>query len=160
VAIRIRSNSSTEAWRALLFAHATVAHELDRELRDETGLNLGWYGVLLLLASADGERLRMNELADQMILSRSATTRLVDRLERDGFVERFVCPSDRRGMEVTLTDAGRTAFIEAGRLHVRGIETYFGSHLSEDEKAMLTRVLGRIAEENARPSDCEDLQAS
>ena len=160
MAIQIRSTSTTEAWRALLVAHARVNHELERELRDATGLNLGWYEVLLLLASAEDERLRMNELADQMILSRSAATRLVDRLERDGLVERFICDSDRRGMEVALTDRGRERFLTAGRLHFRGIEERFGSHLSEDEKQVLIGALGRVAEANAMPVDCEDLRAS
>ena len=158
--VNIRSTSTTEAWRALLVAHARVNHELERELRDETGLNLGWYEVLLLLASDEDERLRMNELADRLILSRSAATRLVDRLERDGLVERFVCDADRRGMEVTLTERGREAFITAGRLHLRGIEERFGSYLSEDEKQLITRVLERVADANATPGDCDHLSGS
>jgi len=160
MAINIRSTPTTEAWRALLVAHARVNHELERELRRETGLNLGWYEVLLLLASADEERLRMNELADRLILSRSAATRLVDRLERDGLVERFTCDADRRGMEVTLTDRGRDAFMTAGRLHLRGIEERFGSLLSEDEKQVMTNALERVADANARRRDFRDPTAS
>jgi DNA-binding MarR family transcriptional regulator len=93
----------------------------------------------------------MNELADRMILSRSATTRLVDRLERDGLVDRFVCDSDRRGMEVTLTDQGREKFMEAGRIHFSGIQDRFGNHLTDEEQATITSALTRVADANAIP---------
>lgn len=146
--ITIRTNEITEAWRALLVAHARVTHTLDDDLRRETGLNLGWYEVLLLLVSAPEERLRMSELADGMILSRSAATRLVDRLERDGLVERTVCDSDRRGMEVTLTDRGRDAFVVAGRIHLRGIEEHFGAHLTSEELASVAEALTKVAAAN------------
>lgn len=149
--IRIKTNETTDAWRAMLLAHRRVTHELDRDLRTRTDLNLGWYEVLLVLAASGDERLRMNELADKMILSRSATTRLVDRLERDGLVERFVCDSDRRGMEVMLTDEGRAKFLEAGRIHFSGIQDRFGGHLTDEELATITLALGRVAEANAHP---------
>lgn len=148
MAIRIRTTDTTEAWRALLLAHARVTHRLDRELRSETGLTLGWYEVLLLLASANDHTLRMNELADGMILSRSAATRLVDRLERDGLVERTVCDSDRRGMDVRLTAEGERTFIAAGRIHLRGIEEHFGSQLTATERETLTKALNRVADAN------------
>jgi DNA-binding MarR family transcriptional regulator len=146
--IRIRSTETTEAWRSLLVAHSRVNHRLEADLRTQVGMNLGWYEVLLQLASSPGQRLRMSEIADGMILSRSAATRLVDRLERHGLVERAVCDSDRRGMEVSLTDTGRSRFIEAGRLHLRGIEEYFGDHCTPDELATLTAVLTRVADAN------------
>jgi DNA-binding MarR family transcriptional regulator len=148
MAITIRTNETTEAWRALLVAHARVNRILDDELRRETGLNLGWYEVLLLLAGAPDQRLRMSDLAAGMILSRSAATRLVDRLERDGLVERSVCDEDRRGMEVSLTDEGRDRFLVAGRLHLRGIEQHFGAHLDPTELEVLTEALTRVAEAN------------
>jgi DNA-binding MarR family transcriptional regulator len=151
MAIEIRRTDDTEAWGALLIAHARVNHELDRELRESTPLHLGRYEVLLILATAEGERLRMSELADALVLSRSAATRTVDRLERDGMVERSVCDSDRRGTEVSLTDAGRDAFVAAGRVHLRGIEERFGAHLSAEEKAIMTSALTRVA--NANPVD-------
>ena len=148
MAITIRTNEITEAWRALLVAHARVNRILDDDLRRETGLNLGWYEVLLLLAGAPDQRMRMSDLADGMILSRSAATRLVDRLERDGLVERSVCDSDRRGMEVSLTDTGRERFLVAGRLHLRGIEEHFGAHLTAAELATVTKALTRVTEAN------------
>jgi DNA-binding MarR family transcriptional regulator len=90
----------------------------------------------------------MHELAEGMILSKSAATRLVDRLERRGLVTRTVCDEDRRGMEVGLTPEGRDVFLEAGRLHYRGIEEHFGTHLSGGELATITEALTRVAEAN------------
>lgn len=147
--IAIRTTDTTEAWRSLLLAFSRVNHRLEDDLRTEAGLSIGWYEVLLQLASSDTGRLRMSEIADGMILSRSATTRLVDRLERDGLVERTACDDDRRGTEVSLTDDGRARFIAAGRVHLRGIDEYFGANLSETERRTLTELLGRVADANA-----------
>ena len=149
MAITIRSTDTTEAWRSLLMAFSRVNHRLEEDLRAEADLNLGWYEVLLQLASSKTGRLRMSEIADGMILSRSATTRLVDRLERGGLVARTTCDDDRRGTEVQLTDEGRQRFIAAGRIHLRGIEEYFGSHLSPDERELLASLLSRVADGNA-----------
>lgn len=147
--VRIRTNESTEAWRSLLLAFSRVNHRLEADLREAFGLSIGWYEVLLQLAGSPTGQLRMSEIADGMILSRSAATRLVDRLERDGLVERSACGDDRRGTEVSLTRRGRELFIEAGRLHLRGIEDYFGSHLEPSELARLRTILGRVADANA-----------
>ncbi len=146
--IRIRSTESTEAWRSLLLAFSRVNHRLEHDLRDAHGISLGWYEVLLQLAGSTTGRLRMSEIANGMILSRSAATRLVDRLEREGLVERFACDDDRRGTEVALTDAGRSLFVEAGRLHLRGIEDYFGAHLDDGELEDIRVALSRVADAN------------
>lgn len=148
MSIEIRSDEVTTAWRNALIAYRRVTDGLDRELRQEAGLTLGWYEVLLLLASAENERLRMTDLADEMIISRSAATRLVDRLEADGLVCREACESDRRGTEVVLTDAGRETFLTAGRIHYRGIHERFGEHLSAAELEVIREALSRVAAAN------------
>lgn len=148
MSITIRHSPATDAWHAAILSHARVTRRLDHDLREQFGLTLSWYEVLLLLASAEGHRLRMHELADGMILSKSAATRLVDRLERKGLVTRSVCDEDRRGMEVGLTDEGRDLFLAAGRLHYRGIEDHFAAHLSAAELTTITDVLTRVAEAN------------
>lgn len=148
MSISIRHSPATDAWHAAILSHARVTRRLDRDLRERFGVTLSWYEVLLLLASAEGHRLRMHELAEGMILSKSAATRLVDRLERRGLVTRTVCDEDRRGMEVGLTPEGRDLFLEAGRLHYRGIEEHFGANLSEGELATITEALTRVAEAN------------
>ncbi|MER3418594.1 MAG: MarR family transcriptional regulator, partial [Chloroflexota bacterium] len=94
------------AWRAFLEAHARLARRLDDELRAGHGISLAEYDALLQLARAPGRRLRMNQLADRVILSRSGITRLVDRLVAAGLVERTTCSTDARGAEAVLTEAG------------------------------------------------------
>ena len=90
--------------------------------------------------------MRPSEIADQIGLSRSATTRFVDRLQRDGLVERRECPSDGRGALIGLTAQGEKVFRRAGNIHLRGIDEHVGSHLSLDELADLNTILTRLAD--------------
>ncbi|WP_242424620.1 MarR family winged helix-turn-helix transcriptional regulator, partial [Frankia sp. EI5c] len=94
------------AWRRLLRAHAHVTRLLEAELDAAHQLPLAYYDVLVQLSEAPNHQLRMSELAHRVLLSRSGLTRLVDRMERDGLVERRACPSDARGTLATLTEAG------------------------------------------------------
>ena len=94
------------AWRTFLYAHAQVRRQLERELQVEQSMGLADYELLLVLAYSDGRRLRMSELADRLVLSRSGATRLIDRLEADSMVERVSCDTDRRGQWAQLTEAG------------------------------------------------------
>lgn len=144
--INLKHTRATDTWGAVIEAYGRLSRTLDAEMRAETGLSLAWYEVLLILARSPEGRLRMSELADQSMTSRSAATRLVDRLVRDGLVERTTCPNDRRGTEVALTGEGRERFIAAGRVHLRGIEEHLGAHLSEPEMTAITEALQRIAE--------------
>ena len=147
--IDIRHTATTAAWDALLHAHASVTRKLDAELRRETGLTIGWYEVMLELARSDLGTLRMTDLARRLVLSKSSATRMVDRLEERGLVERRIPETDRRGMEVSLTKSGARRFVEAGRVHLRGIEEHFGAHVSADEAEVLTRSLSRVVDHNA-----------
>ncbi len=99
-----------QAWRTFLYAHAQVRRQLERELQAEQSMGLADYELLLVLAYSRERRLRMSELADALALSRSGATRLIDRLEADGLVERISCDTDRRGQWAQLTTGGlRTA---------------------------------------------------
>src|SRR3954453_10574034 len=113
------------AWRGFLQVHRQLTNQLDEELEREHGLPLVSYEVLLHLSEASEGSLRMGELADRMLLSRSGLTRLVDRLAARGLVERPSCPSDRRGTFARLTPEGRTAFEEARPTHLRGVRENF-----------------------------------
>ncbi len=115
-------------------------------MQAETTISLEWYGILLLLAQSEEAAMRPSDLADLTGLSRSATTRLVDRLELSGLVERRSCGSDRRGTYVMLTARGEEVFKEAGRVHLRGIDEHVGSHLTNDELAELGALLGKLAD--------------
>src|SRR3954465_6381233 len=95
-----------DTWRTFLQAHARVTRRLDDELQAAHGLSLAEYDALLQLARSPGRRLRMNLLADRVLLSRSGITRLVDRLVTDGSVERATCSTDARGAEAVLTRHG------------------------------------------------------
>ena len=134
------------AWRAFLLAHARLSRRLDEELRAEHGLTLPEYDALLQIAQAPDRRLRMSQLADLVVLSRSGVTRLIDRLVADGLVERSQCLSDARGAEAALTPAGLDRMRRAATTHLRGIEAYFLSVVPERDLADLERTLRFIAD--------------
>ena len=132
------------AWRSLLEAHAAVTDLLERELEQERGLALSKFEVLLKLADAPGGRMRMLELADSVLLSKSGLSRLVDRMEEARLVRRERCPSDRRGAFAVLTDEGRRVLRRAAPVHLRGIQEHFARHLDGDEVRALVRILDKV----------------
>lgn len=133
-----------DAWRGFLHAHAEIVRGLDDELQAEHGLALTSYEVLLSLAEAPGDRLRMSELASSLLLSQSGVTRLVDRLERDGLVRRERCDSDGRGFFAVLTAAGLARFRAARPTHLAGVRHRFLDLLSEDEQRSLRSTWERL----------------
>jgi DNA-binding MarR family transcriptional regulator len=137
------------AWRTFLRAHAQVTRRLEHDLLAEHDLPLASYDVLVQLSEAPGRSLRMTELAERVLLSRSGLTRLVDRLVRDGLVERQACPSDARGTLAVLTDAGRARLTAAWPTHLRGVVDAVVARLSHDELATLRDLLGRLVDGDA-----------
>ena len=135
------------AWRTFLRAHARVVRDLEQELQADQGIALTDYDVLVQLATADERRLRMSELADRLLLSRSGVTRLVDRLVAEGLVERVMCESDRRGQWASLTDAGRERLRQASPTHLAGVERHFLDRLNAEELPALERMLERVVAE-------------
>ena len=138
------SDPRLAAWRAFLMAHALVSRRLDEDLRAAHGLSLAEYSALLQLAQAPAGRLRMNQVADGVFLSRSGVTRLIDRLESDGLVNRGGCPSDKRGAEATLTEAGLSRLRAASQVHLRGIATYFLGPIESADLDSIERALGAV----------------
>lgn len=138
------SRTELEAWRGLLRVHAAITKRLDHELEAEHDLPLSSYEVLLHLADAEEHRMRMCDLADQVLLSRSGLTRLVDRLVRDGYIERSRCSDDARGAFALLTDAGREKLAAARRTHLAGVRAAFLEHFSEDEQRVLATFWERV----------------
>ena len=128
----------------MLTAHAELIDRLAKEMESSTGLPLNWYEVLLYLREAPDERLRMHQLAESLLLSRSAATRFVDRMQEAGLVERIPCMVDGRGTNVTLTDAGRRAFAEAAPIHLEGIRRHFADVLTSDEAATLEGIMVKL----------------
>jgi DNA-binding MarR family transcriptional regulator len=133
------------AWRGLLRAHACLAKGLDSELEHAHGLPMTSYEVLHHLEEVSGGRMRMCELAEEAQLSRSGLTRLVDRMERDGLVERCSCDHDARGSYACITPAGRERLAEARGTHLAVIRDQFFSHFSEEELSTLADMWERIA---------------
>lgn len=120
-------------WRAFLRAHSRITRALEADLVAEQKLPLASYDVLVQLVEAPEHRLRMTELADAVLLSRSGVTRLVDRLVREGLVRREACETDARGLFAVLTDAGYQRLRTASGTHLRGVHDYFVGRLSSDE---------------------------
>lgn len=137
---------SLQAWRGFLTAHSRIVERLSNELEAEAGLPLTWYEVLVILSEADGGRLRMHQLADSLLLSRSAATRFIDRMETAGLVERIQSLTDRRGTFVTLSSAGRNRLRDAGPIYVRGIQEHFTQHLEDAELTVLRSVMTRLGQ--------------
>jgi DNA-binding MarR family transcriptional regulator len=144
-AARLLSREELGAWRGLLRVHARLTRALDAELASEHGLPLSSYEVLLFLADAPGGQMRMSELADGVLLSRSGLTRLVDRMERDGLLRRERCADDARGFLATITPKGRTLFARARRTHLDGVRERFLSQLSPEEQRTLAELWERVA---------------
>jgi DNA-binding MarR family transcriptional regulator len=133
------------AWGGLLRVHSSLTRELDAELREAHGLPLSSYEVLLRLATAPDGAMRMSVLADSVLLSRSGLTRLVDRLERDGLVERRECEEDARGLLAIITDEGRELFGRARGTHLAGVRRLFLDRFSVDEQRALGELLGKLS---------------
>ena len=132
-----------DAWRSLLRAHATLMRRLDTDLEQETGLALADFDVLAQLAAAHG-MLRMTELADRALISRSGMSRRVARLADEGLVRRDKADSDARGVVVALTEAGIARLTETAPVHARGISKLFVAQLDDQELALLERALNKV----------------
>ena len=132
------------AWRAFLRAHSSVTRLLESELIAEHALSLPEYGVLVTLVEAPDHKLRMTELADQVLLSRSGLTRLVDRMQRSGLVDRRPCTSDARGLNAVLTEVGYARLKESSGTHLRGVREHVTGQLSEVELDQLFALMSKL----------------
>jgi DNA-binding MarR family transcriptional regulator len=135
------------AWRGLLKVHAVLTGRLDAELQAGHGLNLSAYEVLMYVGDADASKLRMADLADRVLLSRSGLTRLVDRLVADGLLERRACADDGRGSFAQLTPAGRKKLDAARRTHLDGVRRLFLERVAPEQQ----RALGDLWEQVLGP---------
>jgi len=132
-------------WRAFLLAHARVSRRLDEELRAEHDVSFAEYDALLTIANAPGRRIRMGQLAEEVLLSKSGVTRLIDRLVSDGLVERSACLADARGAEAVLTDRGLARLRAASRTHLRGISEHFLAVVADGDLEPLERAMTSVA---------------
>ncbi len=135
------------AWRRFLRAHALVTRRLESDLLTEQHLSLATYDVLVQLVEAPGRRLRMSDLAERVLLSRSGLTRLVDRMEREGLVFRAACDEDARGLFAVLTPEGLARLRAATPLHLRGVAEHAVGRLDDDEAELLARLLLKLVDD-------------
>src|SRR5690349_13110069 len=131
------------AWRAFLTAHAHVTRAISRDLTDAGLPDLTWYDLLWALYRQPERRLRVNELAREVVLSPTAMSRFVDRVEAAGYVRREPDPADRRALQVAITDEGAALLRRMWPIYERGIERHFAAHLGRSAprvRAMLRRM--------------------
>lgn len=132
------------AWRGLLFAHAKVIRQLEADMLEQHDLPITWFDVLSRLNQSPAGRLRMHELEEVSVFTRSGMTRLADRLEAAGLVRRERSSEDRRGVYVAITDAGRTMIADVWPDHAASIQRYFGQYLDADDAESLRTATDKI----------------
>lgn len=132
------------AWRCVLLTRERVVRAIERDLREAGEIPLTWYDVLLELNAAPEQALRMQDLGARVVLSRSRVSRLVDDLERRGYVERRPDDVDGRATLATMTPSGRQAFRRAAKVYLRGIEQHFTRHVRPDEQHTIVDALQRV----------------
>lgn len=143
VAAGLPGMRGVDAWTTLLAAHATLIRQLETDLEKETGLALADFDVLAQLAVAGGS-MRMSELAERALISRSGMTRRVARLFNEGLVCRSDVKTDARAVVVALTDTGIARLKETAPVHARGVAELFVDKLNDKELAVLERALKKV----------------
>ena len=145
--MRWLSAEEQRAWRAFLVATQDLFDQIDHQLTRDSGLSQADYEILVRLSEADGGRLRMSELAERALFSRSRLSHAVGRLEKDGLVAREACATDRRGMFAILTPGGRRRLEEAAPGHVTQVRKLMFDKLLPDQVAQLEAICRRISDE-------------
>jgi DNA-binding MarR family transcriptional regulator len=140
------TRAQLRSWRSFLRAHAEVTRRLETELLAECQLPLAWYDVLVQLVEAPERRLRMTDLAGEVLISRSGLTRLVDRLVAEGLVRRERAEDDARGTFAVMTDEGYQRLRAATPTHLRGVASYFVGRVGPDQLSSLGEACALIAE--------------
>jgi DNA-binding MarR family transcriptional regulator len=146
--------AEVQAWAQLLRAHSALTRRFSAELLTMHGLTLSGYEVLLHLAHAPDQRLRRVDLAERVLLTPSGITRLLDGLERAGYVRRAASNEDARVSYAVLTGEGYERLRTAAPTHVGGIRELFGEHFSSDELETLRELLARLPADPAG-AECE-----
>jgi len=150
-----KTSPAIDAFVRLVRANAAVTRQLSAQLSADHGLNLSAYEALLSLARAPDSRLRRVDLANGLLLTAGGVTRLLDGLERDGFVAREECSSDRRVSYAVLTEAGRDKLREASKSHTRQIRELLGGPYDEHELVRLVSLLDRLPGVDPTSDSCE-----
>ena len=129
-----------QAWRAWMYSHLLLQGRLDRELTRETGISMTYYEILVQLSEAPDHRMRMSQLAEECLSSRSRLSHAVARLEERGWIRRQTCPEDGRGQLAVLTDEGFAALEAAAPVHVESVRTHLFDQLSPAQVAAMRDI--------------------
>ena len=143
--VRWLTDSEQQAWRSFINGARRLMDRLERDLKTH-GISHDDYGVLVALSESEGGRLRMAELADQSVESRSRLSHHIGRMEKRGLVTRESCPGDRRGFFAVLTDEGRVLMEETAPHHVAGVRAHFLDQLEPGELAVIATAFARMDE--------------
>lgn len=154
VSTRQTLSAALAAFVRLLRAHAHATRALSAELVAEHGLTINDYEALLRLSRAENERMRRVDLANELLLTPSGVTRLLDGLERSGLVCKATCATDARVTYAVLTEAGRDRLVQASRSHVAAVRALFGERFSDEELETLAELLGRLPDGAAGGEEC------
>jgi len=144
MSVLLSSQNRLDSWVAFLRAHSAITRQMNADLLSAHGLTLNDYEVLLHLHRADGMMMRRIDLAKSVVLTASGITRLLDGLERAGFVEKASCPEDARVSYAKLTEAGHEKLRAAAPTHLEGVEDLFTRRFSEAELVTLAELLVRL----------------
>jgi len=145
---------AVEAWIHLIRGQSAAVRVINAQLVADHALTINDFECLLLLARAEERRMRRVDLAEQLILTASGVTRLLDGLEKEGWVDRAACASDRRVTYAVLTDDGYRKLQEASKTHVADLRAYFESRYSNEELGQLAALLGRLPADAPAELDC------
>src|SRR5438093_5913971 len=133
--------SRLNAWGAFLTAHKALETILSRELESACGLPLAWFDALAQLRRAPERRLTMTHLASAILFSKSGLTRLIDRMEEAGLVQRLARPGDRRSLDIALADAGAAKYRQALPIHLETVKQHFAAHIQDNEAMAMESAL-------------------
>jgi DNA-binding MarR family transcriptional regulator len=144
-----------QTWRAFIAGTQLLFDQLDRELQRDADIPHAYYQILVMLSESAHRMMRMSELAEMTLSSRSRLSHAVARLEQKGWVRREMCPTDRRGQLAVLTDEGYAALVAAAPAHVESVRTHLFDQLTAAQVHQLRQIAGRLVahlKEADRPS--------
>ena len=144
--VRWLSNDEQQSWRAYLSSGLLLGERLNRELQEAHGLTMADYEILVRLSEAEDRRLRMTELAQVTLSSKSRLSHQITRMENAGLVRRQECERDRRGYFAVLTDEGWDRLVAAAPTHVQGVRTHLMDQMSAAQFHQIGQACAQVTE--------------
>ncbi len=139
-----RDDPGLRAWRALMELHMELTTLFDTEFREQCGIDLSIYDTLLHVYESGPEGIRMTDLSERLVVSKSGLTTIIDRLEARGLLRRVPDPDDRRAIRIAITDEGYAVLRSAAKVHMASVDHNFSSHITDDEAQMIIDIVDRI----------------